>query len=276
MSVRQKVIMMLEFTKLHKNFQSFFRVVPALTEELVQEAYRVRHSVYCEDLQWEAVREDGFETDEYDGQSMHCLLQNVKTNEFVGCIRMVHSNPNDPLEPLPFQIACEKTLNPGVPDPDLQQRRAIAEVSRLAVIGKYRRRPDEKDHAVKISESDYGTIHRPRFPYIPVGLYMGMLEMSRRAGIDTLYILTEPSLAGHFCKLGGKLDPIGGSIEHRGTRAPYQMKISNVLRGMNMLMRPLNKVIVRDIDLAYKEAEKRSGKPIVFAKDFMPAIIQGH
>jgi N-acyl amino acid synthase of PEP-CTERM/exosortase system len=263
MSLRQKAIMMLEYTKLHKNFQKFFRVVPALTEDLVKEAYRVRHLVYCEDLQWEAIREDGFETDEYDKQSMHCLLQNVQTREFVGCIRMVHGNPN---EPLPFQVACEKTLYPGIPDPELQQRRAIAEVSRLAVIGKYRRRPGEKNHAIKISKSDYGTIRRPRFPYIPVGLYMGALEMSQRAGIDTLYILTEPSLAEHFCKLGGKLDPIGGPIEYKGTRVPYQMKISNVLRGMSILMRPLNKVIVKDIDLAYKEAKNRSDKPIFLSQ----------
>ncbi len=262
MSVHQKVLMMLEFTKLHKNFQKFFRIVPALTQDLIDEAYKVRHQVYCEELGWEEIRSDRMETDDFDKQSMHCLLQSVQTNEYVGCVRMIHGDPEHPGSPLPFQIACEKTLDPGIPDPELQQRGAIAEVSRLAVIGKYRRRQDEQERAVKISDRDFGTLKQPRFPYIPVGLYMGLLEMSQRAGIDTLYILTEPSLAKHFCKLGGKLEPVGGNIEHRGTRVPYQMKITYVLKSMNRLLRPLNHVIVKEIDQAYKALDKKTGNPV--------------
>ncbi|MEH6626132.1 MAG: PEP-CTERM/exosortase system-associated acyltransferase [Motiliproteus sp.] len=260
MSIREKLIMMMEFTKLHKNFQKFFRVVPALTDELIEEAYRIRHHVYCEELGWEPVREDGMETDEYDAQSMHCLLQNVNTKEYVGCIRTIRTDQDKPMAPLPFQLSCAQTLDPGVPDPIKQASNAIAEVSRLAVIGKYRRRPDEQGIAVKISSEDYGSFQRPRFPYIPVGLYMGMLEMARRNGIDSLYILTEPSLAGHFCKLGGRLDAVGGAIEHRGTRMPYQMDVANILSRMNLLMKPLNKVICEDIDRAYKELESKNRK----------------
>ncbi|MCW8883824.1 MAG: PEP-CTERM/exosortase system-associated acyltransferase [Motiliproteus sp.] len=260
MSVRQKLTMMMEFTKLHKNFQKYFRIVPALTDELTEDAYRVRHQVYCEELGWEPVREDGMETDEFDKHSMHCLLQNASTGEYIGCIRTVKGNPENPLVPLPFQSACINTLNPGIPNPELQVRYAVAEVSRLAVIGKYRRRPQEQDRAVKISDDDFGSIVRPRFPYIPVGLYMGMLEMARRSGIETLYILTEPSLAAHFCKLGGKLECIGGSIEHRGTRAPYQMDVDNVIGKMNILMKPLFKVICNEIDQAYKDHSSGSLK----------------
>ncbi len=260
MSVREKLILMMEFTKLHKNFQKFFRIVPALTDELTEQAYRIRHQVYCEELGWEDVRDDGMETDEYDPQSMHCLLQNVITEEYVGCIRTIRNNPNDPMAPLPFQLSCSETLNPGIPDPKQQAEQAIAEVSRLAVIGKYRRRPNEQGTAVKISSEDYGTFQRPRFPYIPVGLYMGMLEMARRNGINTLYILTEPSLAGHFCKLGGRLEAVGGAIEHRGTRMPYRMDIAEIIGKMNLLMKPLNRVICEDIDRAYKELESKTRK----------------
>ncbi len=164
MSMRQKLILMMEFTKLHKNFQKFFRIVPALTDELIEEAYKIRHHVYCEELGWESVRQDGMETDQYDPQSMHCLLQNVITKEYVGCIRTIRNTQDDPMAPLPFQLSCAKTLEPGIPDPVQQANHAIAEVSRLAVIGKYRRRPEEQGSAVKISSGDYGSFQRPRFP----------------------------------------------------------------------------------------------------------------
>lgn len=252
MSIRQKMIMMMECTKLHKHFQEYFRVVPALTPELAEEAYRIRHQVYCEDLNWEPVRENGMETDTYDAQSLHCLLQSVQTNEFIGCVRLVLPDHNNPMQPLPFQQACHETLDPGIPNPQLQAASKIAEISRLAVIKKYRRRPLEQTKAVRISDKDFGSIRQPRFPYIPVGLYLGVMEMAKRADIDKLYFLTEPSLAGHFTRMGGKLRPIGGAIEHRGKRAPYELDVKEVTGKINLMLRPLNKLIVREIDQAYQ------------------------
>lgn len=253
MSMRQKMILMMECAKLHKHFQEYFRIVPALTPELSEAAYRVRHQVYCQELGWEDVREDGMETDAYDAQSIHCLLQSVHTEEYIGCVRLVLPQANDPMTPLPFQAACRDVLDPGIPDPAIQARGAIAEVSRLAVIQKYRRRRHEQDRAIKISDSDFGSIKQPRFPYIPVGLYLGVMEMAQRCGIEKLYFLTEPSLAKHFTKLGGKLSPIGGAIEHRGKRAPYEVDVKETRGKVNLLIRPLNKVIIREIDEGYRQ-----------------------
>ncbi|MEH6472010.1 MAG: PEP-CTERM/exosortase system-associated acyltransferase [Halopseudomonas sp.] len=251
MSLRHKLIMMLEFTRIHKQFQQYFRVIPALTLEQQQHAYRVRHEVYCNELGWEEVNSQGVETDAFDAQSEHCLLQNVNNNEYVGCIRMVLPNQDDPSLPLPFQLTCAQVLDSGEPDPEQQQRIAIAEVSRLAIISKYRRRPNEQGHDVTITEADYGTLKQPRFPYIPIGLYMGLLEMARINNVETLYILTEPSLAHHFCKLGGKLQPVGGAIEHRGKRIPYKMDVAQVIKQINLLLRPLFNVISNEIKQGY-------------------------
>ena len=251
MTLRQKFMMMLEFTRIHKQFQQYFRIIPALNDELQHQAYKVRHQVYCRELGWEPIRDDEQETDQFDTNARHCLLQNVNNDEFVGCIRMVMQDPSNPGAPLPFQLTCPELL-PGEPDHAQIKRHAVAEVSRLAVIGKYRRRPHEQGQAVNIDDADYGTLKQPRFPYIPIGLYMGLLQMARTHQIETLYILTEPSLARHFCKLGGKLEQVGEPIEHRGTRIPYKMDVEKVISQMSIMLKPLFNVISKEVQQGYE------------------------
>ncbi|MEH6822830.1 MAG: PEP-CTERM/exosortase system-associated acyltransferase [Motiliproteus sp.] len=256
MSLLEQFNRMLDYTRIHKQFQNYFRVLPALTPELRQQAFRLRHEVYCRELKWEPINATGMETDHFDAQSHHCLLQNVNNDEYVGCVRMILPNPNTPAELLPFQLTCAEVLNPGEPNADQQHRSAIAEVSRLAIHPKYRRRPSDQGLPVNITDADYGTHKQPRFPYIPIGLYMGLLEMARLNNIETLYILTEPSLAKHFCKLGGKLHPVGGAIEHRGKRIPYKMDVNLVIKQINILLKPLFNVISAEMKQGYRDKEQ--------------------
>ncbi|MFT5722631.1 MAG: N-acyl amino acid synthase of PEP-CTERM/exosortase system [Motiliproteus sp.] len=257
MSLRHNLIKMLEYSRTHKQFQQYFRVIPALTPELQQEAYRLRYDVYCRELGWEQTNDNEIETDLYDAQSDHCLLQNVKTNEYVGCIRLIRLKPGAPAEPLPFHQACKEILNPGEPCAEQQQRYAFAEVSRLAIHDKYRRRPSDKGRLGNITQADYGSIQQPRFPYIPIGLYMGLLEMARINGIETLYILAKPSLAKHLCKLGGELCPVGTAIEHRGKRIPYKMDVNRVIKQINILLKPLFNVISKEVKQGYIDRDNR-------------------
>ena len=68
---------------------------------------------------------------------------------------------------------------------------------------------------------------------------MRMLEAARLHGIDTLFMLTEPWLAGHFRRLGVRLEPIGSPIEHRGQRVPSMMSVTVTIRSLHLLVRPL-------------------------------------
>ncbi len=111
----------------------------------------VRHQVYCEDLEFESVRPDRREIDEHDPYSLHLLMRSVKTNEFVGCTRIVRPRPENPDYPLPFETTCAATLDRSIIDPAQLPRQRIAEVSRLAVISRYRRRKGEANSAIGIS-----------------------------------------------------------------------------------------------------------------------------
>lgn len=229
-------------------FKQYFEIVPAFSDTLKDEVYRVRHQVYCEDLEYEPTRSDKRETDEHDPYSLHLLMRSVKTNEFVGCTRIVRYRPEDPHYPLPFETTCATTLDRSIVDPARLSRHSIAEVSRLAVIASYRRRKGERNSTIGISSEDFGTSNQPRFPFIPIGLYLGTTELARLHGIDTVFVLTEERLASHFGKLGFNLQYIGSPIEHHGTRVPSMMSVSATISNMRINLLPLYGTIAADIE----------------------------
>jgi N-acyl amino acid synthase of PEP-CTERM/exosortase system len=232
---------------LGKAFVQYFEIVPALSDALRDEVYRIRHQVYCEELAFEPVRPDRREYDEYDTHSLHLLIRSVKVGQFVGCTRIVRPRPAEPGYPLPFEKTCARTLDRSIADPATLPRDTIAEISRLAVISQFRRRKEDEKSPLTMSEKDFGTVAQPRFPYIPVGLYLGTIELARLNGIETLFVLTEPRLANHFRKFGVNIQTIGGGVEHRGQRIPSMMKTRGVLDNLWAVFRPLYRTIAEQV-----------------------------
>lgn len=232
-------------------FSKYFEILPA-TGDILKEVYRIRHEVYCEELGFEQVRPDRRETDEYDAHSVHCLLRtSTEPARPVGCTRVVLARPDDPAYPLPFERTCAATLDRSIIDPARLPREQIAEVSRLAVRSTYRRRRGESRADAPIHDEDFGTTMHPRFPYIPIGLFLGAIALAARNGVETLFILTEPRLASHFAKLGVDVRQIGGPVEHRGTRIPSMMDVQGIIKGMRFLLKPMWRTIQEEITVAY-------------------------
>jgi len=241
-------------------FRKYFEIHPAITPELRDEVFRIRHEVYCEELAFEPVRPDRRETDQYDSHSLHCLLRSSqRSSEPVGCTRLVLAKPDDPSYLLPFEKTCAATLDRSIIDPMKMQRGRIAEVSRLAVRARYRRRTADHVDPTPIHKEDFGTVVHPRFPYIPIALYLGAVALASRSGIDTLFVLTEPRLASHFSKLGVNITQIGGPVEHRGVRIPSMMNVPSIIKGMRFLVKPMWRVIKDEIEDGY---ERVGGVPV--------------
>lgn len=240
-----------ETLNLGKGFKRYFEVAPALTDELKNEVFGIRHRVYCEDLGFDSVRPDRREKDEYDAHSIHLLLRSVVDEGYVGCARMVLARPGDPYYPLPFERACGASLDRNLADPTRVPRSAVAEISRLAVVKSFRRRKGEAGTADAIAQMSFGTEDRPRFPYIQVGLHLGIVALAHRFNVDTLYALAEPRLLTQFAKLGIKVRPVGAPVVQRGTRVPAMINVKEVVDGLRSFLRPLYRLIVREIDTAY-------------------------
>lgn len=238
---------------LGQGFRKYFRITPAVSGELQRDVFSIRHEVYCEELGFEPVREDRMETDEYDRHSLHCLLRtsSIEAPTLVGCNRLVLARPEDPAYPLPFERTCLATLDRRIIDPAKLPRHTIAEVSRLAVRARYRRRHGDRRTDLAISGEDFGTRDQPRFPYIPVGLYLGAVCLAERHGIETMFVLTEPRLAAHFAKLGVRIRQIGGPVEHRGIRVPSMMDVASIIRGLRWLIRPIWNTIKEDMEAGF-------------------------
>jgi N-acyl amino acid synthase of PEP-CTERM/exosortase system len=243
-----------EFLNLGAGFSKYFHALPALDDDLRRTVYKIRHAVYCEELGYEPARADGLETDDYDGHSVHCVLQSVRNADFVGCVRLILVDAHDPHAALPFERLCADSLDRSIVDPARLDRTRIAEVSRLAVVNRYRRRRNEQKVPLGIDESDFGTPDRPRFPYIAAGLYLGMVAQARHHGIDTLFMLTERRLARQLSRLGVNLRSIGAPIEHRGVRYPSMMSVQEVIDGLSFFVRPLFAVIQAEMETAYRQA----------------------
>nr|AEQ20551.1 PEP-CTERM/exosortase system-associated acyltransferase [uncultured bacterium CSLC3] len=246
-----------EILKLRSTFKQYFEIVPALSDALKDEVFRIRHQVYCEDLAFEPRRLDKRESDEFDVQSLHLLIRSVRTHQFIGCTRIIRVRPDDPQQLLPFERSCAETIDRSIVDPARLTRSSIAEVSRLAVISPYRRRKGESKTALSMSDSDFVMIVHPRFPFIPVALYLGTVELARLHGIETLFVLTEPRLASHFKRLGVEIQTIGATVEHRGRRIPSMMSTSAILKNLRMIFRPLYRTIAKEVAAGLTDTSAR-------------------
>ena len=236
-------------THLGTAFEQYFEVVPALTKDLVKEAYRIRHSGYCEDLQFEPLQGNKFEMDEFDKYALHLLIRSIKDDAFIACSRIIRPPTDDIGWLLPFERTCAKQLDRSIIDPSKLPRNKIAEVSRLAVVADFRRRKGESSQPINLSEADYEVTQFPRFPYIPLGLYYGTLELARLKAIEVLFMLTEERLAKHLCKLGFQQKFIGAPIEHRGLRYPSMIVVNDAICNLRPIFRPLYQTIAMDIQL---------------------------
>lgn len=239
----------LERLNLGYGFRRYFRIDAALDEERRDNVYRIRREVHCEELKHEPEQRDRCQVDEYDTHSMHCLLRQANhPHKLVGCSRLVLPNPGNPAAPLPFERTCATTLDRSIVDTSGLPRDRIAEISRLAVRGIYRRRRGEHRSALTIHDEDFGTATHPRFPYIPVGLYMGAISLAAHKKIDMLFMLMEPRLADHFSRLGVDVRQIGAPIFNGTPRVPSMIDVQNVIQHMKFMMKPLWRTVNREIE----------------------------
>jgi N-acyl amino acid synthase of PEP-CTERM/exosortase system len=236
----------------HQSFGRHFRVAPAMDRESLDEVFFIRHDVYARELGYEPVRADQRETDRYDRHAVHCIVRtHGEPVRPVGCTRLVLTNPAAPSSPLPFEAVCKDTLDRSIIDPAALPRHQMAEVSRLAVMGEFRRRKGERGHPISVSSQDSGGRPAARFPNIPCALYLSAVAMAQRHGVEYLFTLTEPRLARHFARLGVHVQAIGAPVEHRGLRVPSMMRVSQVYNSLRSIVRPIWHEVQAQIETAY-------------------------
>lgn len=230
------------------HFTQFLQPQIANEPELRAEAFKIRHNVYCEELAFEDVRENGQETDEFDDQSIFSLIKHKPTNTFTSCVRLVTSK--GPEELLPIEKYCLDSITNTDLSPERFNRSEIAEISRLAVKSEFRRRKSDQFKGSStgvISEDGYSETELRCFPFIAIGLYMAAATMGMNTGIRHVYVMMEPRLARSMKFIGITFQQLGEPVEYHGLRAPYYINAEIFMTNLSPGFKSLYNTIEKDI-----------------------------
>jgi len=241
-----------EANSIADHFTQFLAPVVANTPELVNEVFKIRHNVYCEELGFEREKEDGMEKDEFDTHSIFTMIKHKPTNNYTSCVRVVKSN--DEAQLLPIEKYCLDSIQNKELHPSNFDRAEICEISRLAVKADFRRRATDKFQGSAtgaISEATYSETELRCFPFIAIGLYMAAATMAIDTGIKHTYVMMEPRLARSMKFVGIKFVQLGEPIEYHGTRAPYYINpnifLDNLSTGFSSLYTSIRSDIIKQI-----------------------------
>lgn len=204
------------------HFSQYLTPVIAASDTLIQQSYAIRHSVYCEELAFEAIRPNRLETDEFDSYSIPCLIQHVASSLYAGTVRMVR--PNHSTQLLPIEKHALYAISDTQLLPSNFERNEICEISRLAVPASFRRRNSDKFEGVEqgaINPTTFSKHELRCFPFIAVGLYLTATALIIREDIKHIYVMVEPRLARNMRLVGIKFKQIGPVVDYHGQRAVH-------------------------------------------------------
>ncbi|MGV2873739.1 PEP-CTERM/exosortase system-associated acyltransferase [Colwellia sp. E150_009] len=231
-----------------EHFTKFLEPQVALNNALKEEAFKIRHNVYCEELAFEEVKEGGLEKDEFDDQSIFSLIKHKPSNNYTSCVRLVKIIKEGQL--LPIEKFCLDSITNEELHPRRFNRNEICEISRLAVKADFRRRKTDQfkgSGTGAIQETTYSEVELRCFPFIAIGLYMAAATMAIDTGLKHVYVMMEPRLARSMKFVGIKFQPLGEPIEYHGLRAPYYINPEIFLSNLSPGFKHLYKTIELDI-----------------------------
>ncbi|GAA0857959.1 PEP-CTERM/exosortase system-associated acyltransferase [Aliiglaciecola litoralis] len=232
------------------HFSDYLKPVFSESQEHKNHSYGIRHQVYCEELNFEPVREDKLETDNFDDHSYHCLIQHRSSERYAGTVRLIVSNSET--QQLPIEMYCKEAIQRPDLFPDKFDRNDICEISRLAVPLEFRRRKmDDYEGAAigMINKESYSETELRCFPFIAVGLYLSATAILLNKNINHCFVMVEPRLARSMRFVGLPFEQIGPVIDYHGKRAPFYIQPKQVENNLKddfkALLRNINNEITQ-------------------------------
>ncbi|MEQ8515035.1 MAG: PEP-CTERM/exosortase system-associated acyltransferase [Chromatocurvus sp.] len=221
-----------EASSLFMDFAQYFELSLALTEAEREAVYHVRYRVYCEEFGYEPIESflNGQETDEFDDQSVHCLVTHKATGRPAGCVRLVLVDGGGRL---PMELHSGDAIDNSFMRRFAQKRGSIAEISRLAVDGDFRRRRGEKATQFGAHDSFHFREEEQRtFPLIAVALFLASAAVADLMSRRHIFAIMEPFLPKILLRTGVAFQRIGEDFQFRGVRAPYYADLDELVRNV--------------------------------------------
>ncbi|MDP4528108.1 PEP-CTERM/exosortase system-associated acyltransferase [Alkalimonas delamerensis] len=231
-----------------KHFSQYLRPQIANTEELRHEVYHLRHQVYCEELNFEDIKESHEEHDEFDNRSIHCFVRHLSSKSLAGTVRLIQSNAEQEL--LPIEQFCSHAIDHPELSPANFPRDAICEISRLAVPENFRKRAIDKFKGAAtgaINEQAFSETELRCFPYIAICLYLAATAMAMQTKRYHGFVMMEPRLARSLTFVGIQFQQIGKLIEFHGKRAPFYIDARQLRENLSPGYLKLLESVERDL-----------------------------
>jgi N-acyl amino acid synthase of PEP-CTERM/exosortase system len=218
-------------------------VAESFRRYLLDTLHHLRYRVYCEEFGFEKAENcpNQRETDEYDTQSVHCLVRHITTGQSAGCVRMVPTPSHDPGALLPFEKYCREALDMDYIAGLKLDRSTVCEISRLAVDGNFRRRgPEEKKTRFgQVTHIDFSPEEQRTLPLIAVSAFLAATAITEHTGRTNAFAMMEPFLPRLMARSGIPFHRAGKDIDYHGIRAPYFTTTQSSLGGMHEALKEL-------------------------------------
>ena len=216
------------------SFNDYFEMVPAISDELKKEAYKLRYQVYCIENNFESASQfpDEMEFDEFDPQSIHYLIRHRKSGDYAATVRLILPDANNPKKLFPLELYCEID-NIAVTHPI--NRVHLGEISRFCVSKAFKKRKNEAHILGPINSDQHNQMtpdEKRTFPHITLALIACFIKASYENDIHYLYATMEPSLIRFMSALGIHFIKIGPPADYHGERWPTVIKITDLLNGV--------------------------------------------
>jgi len=208
------------------NFNDYFEILPAISDELKIEVYKLRYQIYCieNDFLNSEDYPDNLEFDNFDRHSIHYLIRHRKSGDFVATTRLILPDANNPEKFFPLELNC-KIDNIAVMQSI--ERKHLGEVSRLCVSKAFKKRKNEAQSLAPLGSecSLYFTPEEQRsFPIICLALIACSIKAGYDNGLHYSFAATDSPLLHFISALGINAIEIGPMTNYHGNRWPVLIK----------------------------------------------------
>jgi len=237
-----------------EDFKRYFKIELVTSEQQAEKAYGVRYRVYCEEFRYEAtdVFPSKLETDEFDGQSLHCVIIHKATGRAAGCVRLVTACKDNEEGLLPFEKYCQQSLDTELIDSLRLQRNTECEISRLAVDGAFRRRLGERATRFgEVDSIDFSKQEQRTFSLLALSCLLAATALSELTQKTNGFAMMEPFLPRLLKRSGITVERVGGDMDYHGIRAPYFFTNQSMLENMQPELKVMYTWIHQQIKVDY-------------------------
>ncbi len=215
-------------------FDDYFEMLPAISDDLKKEVYKLRYQVYCIETGFEdpANHQGEAEYDDFDDNSLHYLIRHKRLGTYAATTRLILPNKGNPEALFPIELHSQIQIPEAF---DKIPRMALGEVSRFCVSKDFKRRKKESGTLTGISldtEDYYSDDERRTFPHITIALIACLIKISTENGIDYWYAVMEPALLRFLSTLGINFTQAGPLTDYHGKRQPSIIKVNDLLAGV--------------------------------------------